>query len=61
MMMMHRVECDFDKITGTYPKGKDGRNKSPKDYLGLGSYPIDSRTSWWRGMPGRRLCGHIIW
>jgi hypothetical protein len=33
MMMMHRVECDFDKITGTYPKGKDGRDKSPKDYL----------------------------
>jgi hypothetical protein len=33
MMMMHGVECDFDKITGTYPKGKDGRDKSPKDYL----------------------------
>jgi hypothetical protein len=33
MMMMHEVECDFGKITGTYPKGKDGRNKSLKDYL----------------------------
>jgi hypothetical protein len=33
MMMMYRVEYDFEKITGTYPKGKDGRDKSPKDYL----------------------------
>jgi hypothetical protein len=33
MMMMHEVECNFEKITGTYPKGKDGRDKSPKDYL----------------------------
>jgi hypothetical protein len=33
MMMMHGVECDFDKVTGTYPKGKDGCNNSPKDYL----------------------------
>jgi hypothetical protein len=33
MMMMHGVECDFDKIMSTYPTGKDGHNKSPKDYL----------------------------
>jgi hypothetical protein len=33
MMMMHGDECDFDKVMGTYPKGKDGRDKSPKDYL----------------------------
>jgi hypothetical protein len=33
MMMMHGVECDFEKITGTYPKGKDGCDNSPKDYL----------------------------
>jgi hypothetical protein len=33
MMMMHEVECDFDKVTGTCLKGKDGRNKSPKDFL----------------------------
>jgi hypothetical protein len=33
MSMMHEVECNFDKITGTYPKGKDSRDKSPKDYL----------------------------
>jgi hypothetical protein len=33
MLMMHEVECDFKKIAGTYPKGKDGRDKSPKDYL----------------------------
>jgi hypothetical protein len=33
MMMIHGVECDFDKVMGTYPKGKEGRDKSPKDYL----------------------------
>jgi hypothetical protein len=33
MMMMHGVECDLNKVTGTYPKGKDGHDKSPKDYL----------------------------
>jgi hypothetical protein len=33
MMMMHGVECNFEKITGTYPKRKDGHDKSPKDYL----------------------------
>jgi hypothetical protein len=29
MLMMHGVECDFDKVTSTYPKGKDGRDISP--------------------------------
>jgi hypothetical protein len=33
MLMMHGVECDFDKVTSTYPKGKDGRDISPKAYL----------------------------
>jgi hypothetical protein len=33
MMMMHGVDCDVDKVTGTYPKGKAGRNLSPKEYL----------------------------
>jgi hypothetical protein len=33
MMMTHEVECDFENITSTYPKGKDGHDKSPKDYL----------------------------
>jgi hypothetical protein len=33
MMMMHGVNCDFDKVTGTYPKGKDGRDISPKEFL----------------------------
>jgi hypothetical protein len=33
MMMMHGVECDFDKVKGTYPNGKDGHDISPKDYL----------------------------
>jgi hypothetical protein len=31
--MMHGVECDFEKITSTYPKGKDGRDKSTKDFI----------------------------
>jgi hypothetical protein len=33
MLMMHGVEFDADKVTGTYPKNKDGRDKSPKGYL----------------------------
>jgi hypothetical protein len=33
MMIMHGVECDFDKVTGPYPKGKDGHDISPKEYL----------------------------
>jgi hypothetical protein len=31
--MMHGVDCDFDKITSTYPKGKDSHNISRKEYL----------------------------
>jgi hypothetical protein len=34
MMMMHGVEFDEDKITGMYPKDKDGRDIAPKCYLG---------------------------
>jgi hypothetical protein len=33
MLTMHEVQCDFKKIMSTYPNGKDGRNKSPKDFL----------------------------
>jgi hypothetical protein len=33
MIMMHGVDCDFDKVMGTYPKGKDGRDISPKEFL----------------------------
>jgi hypothetical protein len=33
MMMMHEVEFDADKVTSTYPKDKDGYDKSPKSYL----------------------------
>jgi hypothetical protein len=33
MMMMHGIDCDFDKVTGTYPKGKDGHDISPKEFL----------------------------
>jgi hypothetical protein len=29
MLMMHEVNCDLDKITSMYPKGKDGRDVSP--------------------------------
>jgi hypothetical protein len=35
MLMMHGVEFDADKVTSTYPKDKDGRDKSPKGYLDL--------------------------
>jgi hypothetical protein len=35
MLMMHGVEFDADKVTSTYPKDKDGRDKSPKGYLKL--------------------------
>jgi hypothetical protein len=33
MLMMHGVEFDADKVTGTYPKGKDGCDIAPKAYL----------------------------
>jgi hypothetical protein len=33
MMMMHGMEFDDDKITSTYPKDKDGRDKSTKSYV----------------------------
>jgi hypothetical protein len=35
MLMMHGVEFDADKVTSTYSKDKDGRDKSPKGYLEL--------------------------
>jgi hypothetical protein len=33
MLMMHGVNCDVDKITSTYPKGKDDCDLLPKEYL----------------------------
>jgi hypothetical protein len=33
MLMMHGVEFDVDKVTGTYPKDKDGRDIALKGYL----------------------------
>jgi hypothetical protein len=33
MLMMHGVEFDADKVTSTYPKDKDGCDKSPKSYI----------------------------
>jgi hypothetical protein len=35
MLMMHGVEFDADKVTSTYLKDKDGRDKSPKGYIEL--------------------------
>jgi hypothetical protein len=33
MLLMHGVPFDTNKITGTYPKDKDGCDISPKIYL----------------------------
>jgi hypothetical protein len=33
LMMMHEVEFDADKVTSTYPKDVDGRDKSAKSYV----------------------------
>jgi hypothetical protein len=33
MLMMHGVDCNFDKVTSTYLKDKHGRDVSPKAYL----------------------------
>jgi hypothetical protein len=33
MLMMHGVEFDADKVTGTYPKDKNRRDIAPKAYL----------------------------
>jgi hypothetical protein len=33
MLLMHGVECDLKKITSTYPKSKDGHDKSTKDFI----------------------------
>jgi hypothetical protein len=33
MLMMQGVEFDADKVMGTYPKDKDGRDIAPKAYL----------------------------
>jgi hypothetical protein len=33
MLMMHGVELDADKVMGTYPKDKDGRDVAPKAFI----------------------------
>jgi hypothetical protein len=33
MLMMHGVYFDFDKVTSSYPKDKDGHDVSPKAFL----------------------------
>jgi hypothetical protein len=39
MMMMHDVEFDADKVTSTYPKDKDGCDKSAKTYVARAHEP----------------------
>jgi hypothetical protein len=34
LMMMHEVPFDAEKVTSTYPKDADGRDKSAKSYVG---------------------------
>jgi hypothetical protein len=33
MLIMHGVDCDFDKVMSSYPKDKDGRDVSTKVFL----------------------------
>jgi hypothetical protein len=33
LMMMHKVPFDAEKVTSTYPKDADGRDKSAKGYV----------------------------
>jgi hypothetical protein len=33
LMMMHEVQFDAEKVTSTYPKDADGRDKSAKGYV----------------------------
>jgi hypothetical protein len=33
MLMMHGMEFDADKVTGTYPKDKDRRDVAPKAFI----------------------------
>jgi hypothetical protein len=51
MLMMHGVNCNFDKITSTYPKGKDGRDVPHKEYLERAWW----LTSWQSGTLRRKL------
>jgi hypothetical protein len=56
MLMMHEVECDFKKITSTYPKGKDGHDKSPKDFLERARDLANCLAFFlWRGTPSGKL------
>jgi hypothetical protein len=33
MLMMYAVDCDLQNITTMYPKGKDGRDMSSRDFI----------------------------
>jgi hypothetical protein len=33
MLMMHGVKFNANKVTGTYPKDKDGRDIAPKAFI----------------------------
>jgi hypothetical protein len=47
MLMMHGVEFDADKVTGTYPKDKDGCDIAPKGYLERARNLSDIRQGRW--------------
>jgi hypothetical protein len=58
MMMMHGVECDFFKVTGTYQRARTATTYLPKNTSrGLGHYLSVWHTSWRRGTLRRRLLG----
>jgi hypothetical protein len=42
MLMINGIECDFEKITSTYPKGKYGCEKSSKDFI-KGAWKLATR------------------
>jgi hypothetical protein len=55
MLMMHGVDCDFEKVTSTYLKDKDGRDISPKAYLEHARYLSARMTSFLADRNARRV------
>jgi hypothetical protein len=54
MLMMHGVDCDFDKVTSTYLKRKDRCDVYPKAYLERARVLSDRMTSFLVDRNGRR-------
>jgi hypothetical protein len=54
MLMMHGVEFDANKVTGTYSKDKDGRDIAPKAYLERARYLSARMTSFLADRNARR-------